>query len=52
LRGQAQLLESGDRYQGAIELLEAKYAQYGAMPLVGRPVIWIEVERVVSWGLD
>jgi PPOX class probable F420-dependent enzyme len=52
LRGQAHLLERGNRYQEGIELLEEKYAQYGAMPLTGRPVIWIEVERVVSWGLD
>ena len=33
LRGRAELLEKGDRRQAAIELLEAKYPQYGAMPL-------------------
>lgn len=50
LRGRAELLESGEEYERALRLLEAKYPQYGALPLVGRPVIKVAVERVVRWG--
>ncbi len=50
LRGRAQLLERGVEYRRAIELLEGKYPQYARLPLRGRPLIRITVERAVSWG--
>jgi len=50
VRGTATLLEDGEEHWRAVELLEAKYAQYADMPLEGRPVIRIAVEQVVTWG--
>ena len=50
LRGDAELIEQGDEYRRALRLLESKYPQYGALPLEGRPVIKITVERAVTWG--
>jgi PPOX class probable F420-dependent enzyme len=50
LRGSAEVIEAGEEYDRAVHLLEEKYPQYAALPLVGRPVIRIAVERVVSWG--
>lgn len=50
LRGRAELLESGAEHERAIALLEEKYEQYRDMPLAGRPVIKIAVEREVRWG--
>ena len=50
LRGRAELIEDSDEYRRAIRLLEDKYTQYAELPLVGRPVIEIVVERAVAWG--
>ena len=50
LRGTASLLHDGAEYQRALRLLRRKYAQYQALPLAGRPIIQIAVERVVAWG--
>jgi PPOX class probable F420-dependent enzyme len=50
LSGNARLLEAGHEYAQALEALRAKYAQYRAMALEGRPVIAVEVERVTRWG--
>lgn len=50
LRGRAEIIERGDEYQRALRLLERKYPQYGELPLSGRPLIKIVVERMVSWG--
>jgi PPOX class probable F420-dependent enzyme len=50
LRGRAELIEIGEEYDRALRLLEAKYPQYRALPLQGRPVIKVTVERVVRWG--
>jgi coenzyme F420-0:L-glutamate ligase/coenzyme F420-1:gamma-L-glutamate ligase len=50
LRGRAELMERGREYQRAIRLLERKYPQYAQLPLRGRPLIKIAVERAVSWG--
>ncbi len=50
LRGGAELIEQGDEYRRALRLLESKYPQYGALPLEGRPVIKITVDRAVTWG--
>lgn len=50
LRGRAELIERGAEYRRALRLLESKYPQYEALPLEGRPVIRVTIERVVSWG--
>ena len=49
LEGTADVLESGDERDRAVALLEAKYAQYGAMPLGDAPVIRVTVERTIEW---
>ena len=49
LRGKAELLQRGAEYRQAIRLLEGKYHQYKKLPLEGRPVIKIVVERTVTW---
>ena len=50
LRGRAEIMGDGAEYRRAIRLLEGKYRQYGELPLSGRPVIKISVEKTVSWG--
>ena len=50
LRGRAELIERGDEHRRALRLLERKYLQYAELPLQGRPVIKIAVERVITWG--
>ncbi len=50
LRGSAELINQGAEYQRAISLLEEKYEQYQELPLEGRPVIKISIERTVTWG--
>ncbi len=51
LRGRAALLNEGSvEYRRALRLLEGKYEQYAELPLAGRPLIRVTVERVVSWG--
>jgi len=50
LRGRAELIEGGEKYDRSLRLLEEKYPQYATLPLAGRPVIRIAVERMVSWG--
>jgi len=50
LRGHAELIERGAEYRRARRLLERKYPQYDELPLEGRPVIKVVVERVVTWG--
>ncbi len=49
LRGLARIIESGEEHGRAIALLRARYAQYASMALESRPVIAIDVERVVEW---
>ncbi len=50
LRGSAELINQGPEYERAISLLEEKYGQYEELPLEGRPVIKITIERTVTWG--
>ena len=50
LRGRAELIEAGEEYERGVRLLEAKYPQYQALPLRGRPLIKVTVEREVRWG--
>jgi PPOX class probable F420-dependent enzyme len=48
--GRARLLQDGPTYVQALGALRAKYAQYRAMALEGRPLIAVEAERVTRWG--
>ncbi len=50
LEGAARLLETGSEHATALRLLRAKYRQYRSMPLEDRPVIAIDVARLVRWG--
>ena len=50
LRGSAEIISDGPEYRRALRLLERKYPQYAALPLAGRPVIKVTVERFVAWG--
>ena len=50
VRGRAELLETGSGCEAALRLLEEKYPQYEDLPLEGRPVIKVDIDRIVSWG--
>ncbi len=51
VQGRAELLDGGTEWQTARTLLEAKYPQYGAMPLPPEgPVIKIVPDHVVGWS--
>lgn len=49
LRGVARVIEGGDEHAGAIALLRARYQQYDSMALERRPMIAVDVRRVVDW---
>ncbi|MEX2226946.1 MAG: TIGR03668 family PPOX class F420-dependent oxidoreductase [Dehalococcoidia bacterium] len=49
LRGRARIIDAGDEHAAAIALLRQRYAQYTTMALESRPVIAIDMERVVEW---
>ena len=51
VQGRAELLDGGTEWQTARTLLEAKYPQYGALPLPPEgPVIKIVPDHVVGWS--
>jgi PPOX class probable F420-dependent enzyme len=50
LRGRARLLEAGVERDRALRLLRRRYPQYAELPLAGRPVIRVDIERAVTWG--
>ncbi len=50
LEGTAEILESGNERDRAAAALEAKYPQYRTLPLDGRPIIRVTVERRVEWS--
>ena len=53
LRCHAEVLDAGaDGYADALEALRAKYPQYRAMALDGRPLIALTPRRVNSWGVE
>ncbi len=56
LDGLAALLERTDsdaaEHEVAVRLLRERYAQYATHRLEDRPVLRIEIERVVGWGLE
>lgn len=49
LRGRSSLVESGSEKSTGVILLEGKYPQYATMPLVGRPLIIVQVDHVTSY---
>ncbi|MDX1689255.1 MAG: TIGR03668 family PPOX class F420-dependent oxidoreductase [Candidatus Promineifilaceae bacterium] len=49
LRGRARYVQAGEERDRGVRLLEQKYSQYDEMPLAGRPIIILEVDKVVSW---
>jgi PPOX class probable F420-dependent enzyme len=49
VRGTAAFVERGLEHDRGVRLLEAKYPQYGEMPLRERPIIVITPARVTSW---
>ena len=50
LRGEAQVLESGEEHDAAQTLLKSRYPQYREMELATLPVIAIRISRVTAWG--
>jgi PPOX class probable F420-dependent enzyme len=50
VEGVATILESGDERDAAVTLLLAKYAQYETLPLEGRPIVRVEIERGTEWS--
>lgn len=50
VRGHASLLEPGAEHSRALAALRQKYTQYQSMALEARPVIKIEVDKIVSWS--
>jgi PPOX class probable F420-dependent enzyme len=49
LRGRARIIDAGAEHTRAIALLRARYPQYPTMDLESRPMIAIDIERVVAW---
>jgi PPOX class probable F420-dependent enzyme len=49
LRGTARVIAAGEEHARAVAALRERYTQYGAMRLESRPVIAVDVGRVVSW---
>lgn len=49
LRGTASLVESGPEWDTAVTLLVARYPQYTAVSLAGRPIIVVVAQRVTGW---
>lgn len=52
IRGRAALHTEGTLYDTGIALLAAKYPQYATMPLVGRPLFVIHIEKITGWRAD
>ena len=48
--GKARILQSGEKYRNAVQLLRKKYPQYRSMAIDARPMIAITAKRIVSWG--
>ena len=52
VEGVAKILENGDEREAAAALLVAKYAQYETLPLDGRPIVRVEIERANEWSSE
>ena len=50
LEGVATILERGDEHDAAATLLREKYQQYERLPLEGRPIVRVEIERGTEWS--
>src|SRR5438132_5030641 len=50
VRGEASVIERGPEHEQALVALRARYPQYAAMALEGRPFIRIQPEGVSAWG--
>ncbi|HEX2942605.1 MAG TPA: TIGR03668 family PPOX class F420-dependent oxidoreductase [Rhodopila sp.] len=50
LRGDAEILASGQEHDGAQQALRIRYPQYRMMNLGDLPVIAMRIRRVLSWG--
>jgi len=48
--GRAELVETGEVHATGVRLLQDKYPQYKAMPLVSRPLIVVTPIGTTSWG--
>ena len=49
IRGNAEILDSGSKYQKAVRMLSEKYSQYKEMPLDDCLMIVVKVEKCLSW---
>ena len=52
IEGIATILESGDERDAAAALLREKYAQYETLPLDGRAIVRVEIERASEWSSE
>ena len=52
VEGVATILESGAERDTAAALLTAKYAQYETLPLDGRPIVRVVIERASEWSSE
>ena len=50
LEGVATILETGEERDDAATALTEKYAQYEKLPLEGRPIVRMEIERAAEWS--
>ncbi len=50
LRGHARIIESGGEHAAAVAALRARYRQYAEMSLGSRPIIAVDIQRVVEWS--
>lgn len=50
LEGTATILEAGEERDAAATLLREKYAQYETLPLEGRPIVRVAIERASEWS--
>lgn len=50
VRGLAEIVDTGDEHGAALELLRARYPQYGSMTLDRSPMIALRVKKVTDWG--
>lgn len=52
IEGVATILESGEEREAAATLLREKYAQYEKLPLEGRPIVRVQIERSAEWSSE
>ena len=52
VEGVATILEDGEERDAAAALLVAKYAQYETLPLDGRPIVRVQIERASEWSSE